>query len=70
VNNIIYGKLNNGTEQMIINYANLAGPFNTAVWVGAAPNSDGTTPRRFFVGDISHFKIAINDPTPAPNPGN
>ncbi len=70
VNNILYGKLNNGTEQMIINYANLAGPFNTAVWVGAAPNSDGTTPRRFFVGDISHFKIAINDPTPAPNPGN
>ena len=55
---------------MIINYANLAGLFNTAVWVGAAPNSDGTTPRRFFVGDISHFKIAINDPTPAPNPGN
>ena len=68
VNNILYGKLNNGTEQMIINYANLAGPFNTAVWVGAAPSDNGTTPRRFFVGQISNFKIAISDPTPAPEP--
>ncbi len=68
VNNILYGKLNNGTEQMIINYANLAGPFNTEVWVGAAPSDNGTTPRRFFVGEISNFKIAINDPTPAPEP--
>lgn len=61
VNNILYGKLNNGTEQMIINYANLAGPFNTEVWVGAGPKENGT-PRRFFVGQISNFKIAISDP--------
>lgn len=68
VNNILYAKLNNGTETMIINYANLAGPFNTEVWVGAGPKENGTTPRRFFVGDISHFKIAINEPAQTPSP--
>ncbi len=53
---------------MIIDYANLAGPFNTEVWVGAAPSDNGITPRRFFVGDISYFKIAIIEPA-TPDPG-
>ncbi|MBR2996903.1 InlB B-repeat-containing protein [Candidatus Saccharibacteria bacterium] len=58
-NGVMYYSWNGGSETQYFDTTGNSKRFNTAVWFGAAPQSDGTTPQRQLNGTLTDMYIRL-----------